>query len=321
MILSIPIESSVEKYLNFQTVRRIHDCNLSIGIFAPGWTFERMPDQYPMHTEGRDEVNERFLERNNRFWSLLWRYFFTRGPNTLPFYTSFCLGSGKRQFRSGLRISNKPWFNLMEQQYQPSVPSSFEYQYDDAYHGGSCIKFNRAVRNVRLFATDFECINNLVVSFVFKRTDPQIEILLVLNLQNQNGDKTLLICCKSDGRDHLNADRTATNEKFIIRPLHGQLLKYTMIGLSNRNEKIFPSSNRPINGWETRYYYLNFDEMAKYGHLIDIGITIDKNRWLRSDSVLLGALHIHSGIEEERYITEHLDSISFDAIEMDTNRK
>lgn len=313
---------SAHELNHFQTVRRIHDCNLSVGIFAPGWTFERMPDHHPMHSEGRDSVNERFLERNNRFWSLLWRYFFTSGPNTLPFYTSFCLGSGKRQFRSGLRISNKPWFNLMEQQYQPSVPSAFDYQYDEAYHGGSCIKFSRAVRNVRLFATDFECINNLVVSFVFKRTDPQIEIELVLNLQNQNGDKTLLIYCESDGQEHLNADeQSPTKKQFIVRPLDGQLLKYAVIGLSNRNEKIFPSSNRPINGWETRYYYLNFDQMAKYGHLIDIGISIDKMRWLRSDSVLLGALHVHSGIEEERYITEHLESISFDAIETNATAK
>lgn len=211
----------------------------------------------------------------------------------------------------------------MEQQYQPSVPSAFEYQYDEAYHGGSCIKFNRAVRNVRLFATDFECINNLVVSFVFKRTDPQIKIELVLNLQNQNGDKTLLIYCVSDEHDYHNVgERSPTNkQQFIVRPLHGQLLKYTIIGLSNRNEKIFPSSNRPINGWVSQYYYLNLDEMAKYGHLIDIGITIDKNRWLRSDSVLLGALHVHSGIEEERFITEHLDSISFDAVETHTNAK
>lgn len=309
--------------LNLQIVQRIHDCNLSVGIFAPGWTFERMPNAHPMNADSRDDVNERFLERNTRFWSLLWRYFFTSGPNSLPFYTSFCLGSGKRQFRSGLRISSKSWFNLTEQQYQPSVPSSFEYQYDEAYHGGSCIKFSRTVRNARLFATDFECINNLVVSFVFKRSDPQIEIQLVLNVQNQNGDENLLVYCQSDGRDHLNSNRpmtagtTTTNKRFVLRPLSGQLLKYTVIGLSNRNEKIFPSSNRPINGWETRYYYLNFDEMAKYGHLIDIGITIDKNRWLRNDSVLLGALHIHFGIEEERYITEHLDEISFDNIDAD----
>lgn len=293
----------------FQTVRPIKEYNLSIGIFAPAWTFENIPGEHPLKTEGRDEINERFLERNTRFWSLLWPNLYTCGPNTLPFYTSFCLGSGKKQFRSGLRIGNEPWFNLMEQQYQPSVPSSFEYQFDEAYHGGSCIKFNRPLRNNRLFITDFACRNNLVASFVFKRTDPKIDIQLVLNVQNEKGDRNLLIYCESDQRGQENAE---TYSERFVHAIRGSLLKQTVIGLSNRHEKIFPTSRYPVNGWETRFYYLNFDEAVKYGRMIDIGISVEKRRWTQNDSVLLGALHIHSGVDDESNIIPFINKISFE---------
>lgn len=191
-----------------------------------------------------------------------------------------------------------------------SVPSHFEYQFEEAYHGGSCIKFAAAVRKVRLFATDFSCKNNLVVSFVFKRTDPAIDVQLVLNVQNEQGDQNLLVYCESDPRDELNAILKPCER--IVSPLKANLLKYAVVGLSNRHEKIFPSSNRAINGWETRYYYLNFDAVAKLGQVVDIGVSISKqSSWGENDSVLLGALHIHGGIKDEERITAQIDPISF----------
>lgn len=292
-------------------MRAIKQYNLSIGIFAPGWTFETLPNEKPMIDEGRDGINTKFLQRNTRFWALLWKHLYSRGPNVLPFYTSFCLGSGKKQFRNGLQIGAEPWFNLMEQQYQPSVPSLFEYQFEEAYHGGSCIKFVDRVRHARLFATDFPCKDNLIASFVFKRSDPQIGIQLILHVQNETGDKNLLVYCESDRRDELSA--TTQPLEHSVSPLKANLLKYTVVGLSNRHEKIFPSGNRPVNGWETRYYYLNFDEIAKFGRILDVGISVNKDDWTEYDSVLLGALHIHWGIKDEDYIIKNLDVISFDA--------
>lgn len=269
-----------------------------------------MPDEHPLRDVASDEINKKFLERNTRFWSSLWMHLYSRGPNTLPFYTSFCLGSGKKQYRNGLQIGNETWFNLMEQQYQPSVPSHFEYQFEEAYHGGSCIKFVEAIRNIRLFATDFSCKDNLIASFVFKRSDPVINIQLVLNIQNEKGDQNLLVYCESDVRFDPNAVLKPCER--IVNPLRANLLKYTVVGLSNRHEKIFPSSNRPINGWETRYYYLNFDDIAKLGRVVDVGVSImKKDDWSENDSVLLGALHIHCGIKDEEMITAQLDSISF----------
>ncbi|XP_031628617.1 cytosolic endo-beta-N-acetylglucosaminidase [Contarinia nasturtii] len=292
-----------------ETLRPIKDHNLSIGIFAPGWTFENMPNEHPLRDEGTDDINRKFLERNTRFWKLLWTYLYSRGPNVLPFYTSFCLGSGKKQYRNGLQIGNEPWFNLQEQQFQPSVPSSFEYQFEEAYHGGSCIRFSESVNKLRLFATDFTCKDNLIVSFVFKRSDYAIDVQLVLNVQNDKGDQNLLVYCDSDRR--LESNAILKTGEHIVTPLRANLLKYACIGLSNRHEKIFPSGNRSINGWETRYYYLNFDEIAKHGRVTDVGISIKKDNWTDTDSVLLGALHIHRGIKDEERIITHLDSISF----------
>lgn len=270
-----------------------------------------MPDALPMLTRGSDRTNQRFLERNTRFWALLWKDLYSRGPNTLPFYTSFCLGSGKKKYRDGLQIAHNPWFNLTEQQYQPSVPSVFEYQFDEAYHGGSCIKFTNKVNNIRLFTTDFSCENNLIAAYVFKRTDPEIKVQLVLNVQNDIGDSSMLIYCDSDERDEPNI-KIEPGKRFL-NPLKANVLKYTIVGLSNRHEKIFPSSNRPILGWKTKYFYLNFDEVAKFGRVIDIGISINKHHWNEeSDCVLLGALQIHSGIEDGGHITRNMDVISFD---------
>lgn len=260
-----------------------------------------------MAKEGTDEVNEKFLQRNSRFWSLLWDSLYTRGPNTLPFYTSFCLGSGKKYYSNGLQTSNQPWFNLMEQEYQPSLPSC-EYQCEDAYHGGSCIKFNESVQNLRLFATNFSCKDNLIASYVIKRSNSQIDIQLILNIENENRSKNYLINCVDDIQDEKNINQKP-NER-SVRPLRTNLLKYTAVSLSNRREKNFLSYKQPINGWETRYYYLNFDKIAKLGRIVDIGINVNKENWTKNDSLLLGGLHIHRGIQDEEVLVKNLPKIS-----------
>lgn len=292
-----------------QTMRPITNHNMSIGIFAPGWTFENMPNEHPMADEASDEINKKFLKRNTKFWTLLWNQLYTHGPNTLPFYTSFCLGSGKKLYRDGIQVSNEPWFNLMKQQYQPSVPSSYEYQFSEAYEGGSCIKFSAQLNNIRLFITDFPCKDNLVASFVFKRSNLEISVELILNIQNENGDQSLLIHCSGDMQNDTSA--IAKPYERFVNPLRVKLLKYAVVSLSNRHEKIFPSTTRSINGWETRYYYLNFDEIARHGRVTDIGISVKKKDWNETDSLLLGALHIHSGIKNEEKITEVIPQISF----------
>lgn len=268
-----------------------------------------MPDSAPLAENPTDEINRKFLKRNNIFWGSLWKYLYSRGPKTLPFYTSFCLGSGKKQFRDGLHISNENWFNVMDQEYQPSVPSLFDYYFEDAYRGGSCIKFNNTVNNLRLFVSEFPCTNDVIVSFVFKRTDPLIQMKIILNLENEFSNKNILIYCKSDPLEHENVE--AKSFERYLNPLNKRQMRYALIGLSNRQEKTFPSI-APINGWEARYYYLNFDQTATFGKIVDIGISVDKDEWKKNDSVLFGALHIHEGINNDNILSSDLRKITFE---------
>lgn len=264
----------------------------------------------PWTKAGTDESNYQFLARNNRFWGMLWKYLYSRGPNTLPFYTSFCMGSGKRQYRDGLAISNQAWFNLMEQEYQPSVPSLFQYHFEEAYRGGSCIRFNDTIQNARLFVTDFTCNDDIVLSYVYKRSDPNINVTLILNVENDKGNKNILVYCNSDGK--------VTHDTRIQRPCEHSLkpvtrygLRTLLRGLSLRDEKTFPSIAAPVNGWETRYFYLRFDKAAQSSRIVDIGISVHNNQWDHKDSVLLGALHVHNGIENSESVQQLENAITF----------
>lgn len=102
----------------------------------------------------------------------------------LPFVTRFCLGNGKA-FRSEGKVTfDHKWFNVGVQDYLPTwrwwitddnrnVPEDgieCGFTYDDAWYGGSAMKFNGAtsVSNVRLFKTNFDVSANDEVSMTFK---------------------------------------------------------------------------------------------------------------------------------------------------------
>lgn len=252
--------------------------------------------------------NQHFIRRNNLFWTLLWKYLYSSGPNSLPFYTSFCLGSGKKKFRDGIQTQNEPWFNLLEQEYQPSVPSVFEYDYENAYRGGSCIKFNGNVNKLRLVVSDFLCDQNIVVSFVYKRTTPDIRVRLILNIVDEENDKHLHVTCGEYNENSVQTNLGHIGEK-ILTPLRRNDLRHIIIGLSQRQEKVFPSY-KPINGWETSYFYIKFQENVKNCHITDVGISINKGNWNTIyDSALLGAVHIHNGISNDERLNIPIDSI------------
>uniref|UniRef100_A0A1B6M7N1 Cytosolic endo-beta-N-acetylglucosaminidase TIM barrel domain-containing protein n=1 Tax=Graphocephala atropunctata TaxID=36148 RepID=A0A1B6M7N1_9HEMI len=52
--------------------------NMSVAIFAPGWTFETLP------------ADEDFLTRETSFWRRLSSYHYVHGPAQLPFHSDFC---------------------------------------------------------------------------------------------------------------------------------------------------------------------------------------------------------------------------------------
>lgn len=225
----------------------------------------------------------------------------------MPFYTSFCLGSGKRKFRDGIESENSAWFNLMEQEYQPSVPVEFNYYFDEAYRGGSCIRFMKNISGLRLFVTDFDCDQNIIVSYVFKRSTPQIHVQFILNIL-KNDQQYLRATCG----DFINLEKKEEEEDSIARkhfyPLRGNNLRTVIIGLSERQEKLFASS-QPINGWEARYFNLKFNVFEKC-RIVDLGLSIEHRHWTQGDEVLLGAVHIHEGIGDDDSLSIPLELVS-----------
>lgn len=74
--------------LFFKAVDLIRKHGLSVAIFAPGWTHERIT---PLPA---DTLFERFIDRENAFWKTLWPFLFTH-PITRPFTTIFYTGVEK----------------------------------------------------------------------------------------------------------------------------------------------------------------------------------------------------------------------------------
>lgn len=243
------------KFQSNLTLAKIKKHNFSIGIFAPGWTFEACREfGINIATPNGDETcNTHFIERNDRFWSMLWQHLYTAGPTELPFYSSFCLGSGKRKFQDGQSATaeQRSWFNLSNQSWQPSVPSvaGLNRYFDDSFNGGSCMRIVARQRPKRLFVTDFSCRKNIIFSYVFKRLSNIIDdIQMWVMVENVVGRQKSTIVCGSE--DCANNGQISFGMKFI-KPLADGNLQDTLSFVSERHEKVFPVF-APINGWETR---------------------------------------------------------------------
>ncbi|EFA09314.2 cytosolic endo-beta-N-acetylglucosaminidase [Tribolium castaneum] len=70
----------------FKAAQMIRRHNLSMAIFAPGWTHETLPK-----SENRQKFFEDFINRDSAFWNSLWPYLYTH-PITRFFKTSFFTG-------------------------------------------------------------------------------------------------------------------------------------------------------------------------------------------------------------------------------------
>lgn len=213
---------------------------------------------------GTDLCNDTFLHRNDIFWALLWRYFYTTGPKILPFYTSFCIGSGKRLNHDGFLHSNETWFNLSEQQWQPSIPSlKCERYFEDSFNGGSCLKILPTSTNIRLFVTEFSLENGIIFSYAFKgnsRLSTDIDLAFIFNATIIDAERKHMTSMENNNYQLIcNANENNTDfgdknyPRKMFNPLNGDKLKQTLIRLSERNEKILPTNATAENGWEIRY--------------------------------------------------------------------
>ncbi|XP_030751672.1 cytosolic endo-beta-N-acetylglucosaminidase isoform X1 [Sitophilus oryzae] len=79
------------QFNTFKAVELVSKYNLSMAIFAPGWTYETM-DKNPENTRF-----SRFLTRDDTFWFSLLPYLYTRPINDF-FFTNFHLGLGQNSY-------------------------------------------------------------------------------------------------------------------------------------------------------------------------------------------------------------------------------
>jgi len=90
-------------------------------------------------------------------------------------------------------------------------------------------------------------------------------------------------------------DGESTEEEGVklIESLCGSELQRVVIGLSQRQEKVFPTL-RPVGGWEIRYFEVKLSNL-KWSRILDVGVSVHSNLWRDDDCLLLGALHIQKG--------------------------
>ncbi|XP_014612927.1 PREDICTED: cytosolic endo-beta-N-acetylglucosaminidase isoform X3 [Polistes canadensis] len=99
-------------------LERIRKQNLSVAIFAPGWTHEYFGAKT-------------FDQLEDMFWAQLFPFLYVHIPiyDNEKFSTSFCRGSGSAYYRRGItqleESNKKPFYNLSMQKVQISVPVPF----------------------------------------------------------------------------------------------------------------------------------------------------------------------------------------------------
>jgi endo-beta-N-acetylglucosaminidase D len=213
-----------------ETLAQIVKCHFSTAFFATGWVHEKMtykedPEMEPI--EKSILINEIFIDRNDRFWNLLWKDLPTFGPTGLPFSTTFCMGSGKQKSILGKTLNSNPWFNLRNQKFQLSVPTLKEkvsHNFVESFHGGSCVSLDDVQKPIRLFTCDFACDQDLILIFAFKKDDSNkdgdVRILLRLN-----DDEASVLACgyKKEGKNYVKVEELSTAGD--LKKIHASLPK------------------------------------------------------------------------------------------------
>lgn len=279
----------VAKFKSHKTLERIVESNFSIGIFGPGWTFEGLRD-YSFDIKsvnGRKDVNDAFLQRNEKYWWQLWQYFATHSYTNLPLYTDFCLGSGKETYSVGKKINNE-YFNLSRQNIQPSVPL-YEYIdrcYDDAVNGGSSLKILKCDLNLRLFHTNLPINKALIFAYAYKIDESLCDIDLILRFCETNDLKKFcdLYCGEYENTSSMQRGRC------YLSPIGEE--HYLDIS------RIMDMEKSPLkipfilnNGWKVRYFGASFDNLIL---IRDIGVSLRPKKQGCYSTGLLGSVYLNS---------------------------
>lgn len=265
-------------FILFKTLEKVVQQNFSVAIFAPGWTHENIDISKffcePGSDEYRDKRNASFLERNDRLWNSMYPFMFLNGPKTMPFTSNFSIGSGRGFYRMGAKVRGS-WFNLKNQGLLPSTPATndiYKFFYDDAFEGGNSILL-QSTNMVRLFACDFDAEGDMIFSYTFKRSDKSNDIQFRWNytIPSRIAEESYLLT-EVFGSTYPNTIKTCSDGGEMK-----QIAKYFI----PRGHSVVPNI---INGWETRYYLIQFTRKLK---ITDIGV-----KKIGNDQILLGFISL-----------------------------
>ena len=299
----------IAKFQSKQTLARIVKFRFSTGIFAPGWVYETL-QQYGYNIKdllGNDKTNDAFLLRNEKFWWLLWEHLATHPYNALPFYSDFCMGSGKKTYLHGLPKAltktsdvtkveeegdkaneSEGFFNLSRQSLQPSVPlhNIATRCYDDAFNGGSCLRISQCDQSFRLFATDLKITRGGIVVGYALKLDPrngEFDCILRICTGNNARDCYIFLGDYYDsisiqrGRCYISPFKSQYNDLLNGLPDCGQIPKEMSI------------YENQANGWRVRYYVLQIDTPIQ---IKDVGVLYRRTPDAQ-DTAYFGAVYIN----------------------------
>lgn len=159
-------------------MRAIKQGGTSAALFAPAWTVEKCP---PGVKDPR-ELEERFWTGpKGRFGRESVAQYFKERPvlTDLPFQTNFDPGWGPRTVRNGVVKDDRRYFNMAQQQIQPSFMRSFSAGGDSAaahlslshervYNGSAAMKTCFEFSESRMLTGSFSILRLFVASVVFQ---------------------------------------------------------------------------------------------------------------------------------------------------------
>lgn len=274
-----------------QTLERIAERGFSAGIFAPAWCYETL-QMYGFNIKtltGNDQVNQAFLARNELWWGRLWHLLGTHPYRVLPFYTDFCVGSGRGKYACGKLIpDSRPFFNLAKQSLQPSVPlaKNASQSFKTVYAGGNALRVENYERAFRLFLTEFEVsLGVLLLSYAYRmdERDQQaaLDVVLRCSSMSRHQEQDLYVFCGAYSNQIIQpgmcyVSPLGANEKLRASLLHHQL----------------PLEKDALLGdkWRIRHYLMCFDGPLM---LQDIGLKCRRAETSNTDAYF-GAIYVES---------------------------
>ncbi|CAG9856286.1 unnamed protein product [Phyllotreta striolata] len=264
------------KFNTDKAVEVAHRLNLSVAIFAPGWTHETLPVTGTFF--------ESFFNRDLAFWRSLWPYMYTH-PITTYFTTNFYIGLDEdcyNLFSQGIQLS-KCLYPSNLSSIPEHLTSSFPYKCSCIQGSllgtkNTCLLTKSNLRKDEsyihhLFSTDIEIRGNTVVFFLTKSVDDALGVIDVSLLVSTYSGSVKKIVLLGQEKEHLVDNKSLCE---INRSTFPDIIM-------NIRDKFYKKI--VDERWNLSVYIFT----TELSNILEIGATI-----LHGNSVLLGAFGVEN---------------------------